>query len=150
MKKKSLLLMVCLLLSVLGANAKSLVIELADGTQVYYLLGGETSPTMTVTNGEVTLNDDKYSFTEVKRFFISEEDQPTGIDGLKSAEPTELKDGVLYVATSEPVSVYTTDGRLVLKGKNTDAVRSTIDTEALTAGVYVVRYGKKSFKFIKH
>lgn len=150
MKKKGLLMMLCLLLSVAGASAKSLVIELADGTQVYYLLGGETSPTMTVANGEVTLNADKYSFTEVKRFFISEEDQPTGIDGRKSEGQTEMKDGVLYVATSEPVSVYTTDGRLVSKGKSNGGVRSAIDTESLTSGIYVIRYGKKSFKFIKH
>ena len=148
MKIKSLLLTLCLLLS-MGASARSLVVELQDGTLVYFLLSADASPTMNVADGQVTIEGNEYAFAEVKRFYISEEDVPTAIDGKKTTEETEMKNGVLYVSTTEPVGVYTTDGRLVQKGGRADAVRSTVSTESLPAGVYVIRYGKKSFKFIK-
>ena len=149
MNKKSLLLSLCLLFMAAGASARSLVLELADGTLVYYLLSAEASPVMKVADGQVQVNSDDFTFAEVKRFYISEEDAPTAIDGLKTAVPTEMKDGVLYLSTREPVALYTPDGKLVRQGRAADDVRSLIDLQSLSAGVYVVRYGQKSFKFIK-
>lgn len=149
MKKKTLLLTLLLLLTTVGASAMSLVLELKDGTLVYYLLTAEVSPTITMNDGQVTINANEYSFEEVKRFYVSYEDAPTAIDGRKTESETEMKNGMLYVATDKPVNVYTTDGRLVQNGLRADAVRGMINTESLATGVYVIRYGKKSFKFIK-
>jgi hypothetical protein len=147
--KRTLLSGIAILLVAVCASAKSLVLELNDGTLVYYLLGGETNPVLRFDGDEVMVDADKYAFTDVAKFFISEEDQPTAIDGKPAEAQTEMKDGQLYVSTQETVAVYTTDGRLVSRAHQAGKGRSVVDASQLAAGVYVVRYGKKSFKFVK-
>ena len=147
--KRTLLSGIAILLVAVCASAKSLVLELNDGTLVYYLLGGETNPVLRFDGDEVMVDADKYAFTDVAKFFISEENQPTAIDGKPAEAQTEMKDGQLYVSTQETVAVYTTDGRLVSRARQAGKGCSVVDASQLAAGVYVVRYGKKSFKFVK-
>lgn len=132
-----------------GASAKSLVLQLADGTEVYYLLGGEMNPKMTLVNGEMTVNTDHFTFSQVTKFFISEEDDPATAIAQVGEQQTQMREGQLYVKTAEKVGVYRSDGKLVASGRKLENGGCMVDTDRLPAGVYVVRIGNKSMKFMK-
>lgn len=152
MKKFLLLSLLSLCLSA-TASAKSLVLLLEDGTKVYYLLGGDTNPLMKVVDGEVYVNADKYAFSGINKFYISTEDDPNGIGGVeaegKSVAPV-MQDGVLYVNTTGAVSVYTLDGRAT--GAEVSSVNGgvAVNVDALPKGVYILKVGKNSVKFMKN
>ena len=73
--KKLTLLFVFACLAYAGAMAKSVVFTLVDGTKVYYLLGGEANPKLRFVEGKMTVDADVYEFSDIKNFYISEEDK---------------------------------------------------------------------------
>ena len=58
MKKLAFLLL--LLMTSVGASAKSVVFTLNDGTKVYYLLSSEANPILRFQEDKMVVNDDVY------------------------------------------------------------------------------------------
>ena len=146
--KKIFLLAAWCFLSV-AVNAKSLVVVLSDGTLVYYLLGSDKNPVMTFNNKTVTVNAGEYTFSDFKKFYISQTDEPSAIESIKS-ETTSLDGSILYVnAKDKKVAVYATDGKLMDVKPVVDKERTAIPLLGLKSGTYVIQVGKVSFKIYK-
>lgn len=122
----------------LTMQAKSLVITLADGTEVYYLLGGDEDPVMKFVDGKVVINTNTYEFSDIQKFYISQTDDPVGI-----------KAESLYLKGDKTIEVYSLDGKKMdIKTTTTDAF-SAINTSPLPKGVYIVRIGNQQMKVLK-
>lgn len=147
---KRLLTLIVAMAAIMAANAKCLVLTLTDGTEVYYQLGSGTNPKMKFNgNGEITVDADTYTFSGIKNFRISNEDAPAAIESVKTAS-SKFDGNTLYITTKErDIKVYTTDGKLV----ETEIVASddvvAVSTTKLPKGVYVVKVGRQSLKFMK-
>ena len=153
MKKNYLLAVAIAFMSANLAMAKSLVLTLADNTKVYYLLGGDVNPKMHFLDGKLTVNADEYTFEGIKNFRISNEDDPNGIESILGKNPSAtLQDGTLYInklVSADEVKVYNAAGATVNATIGTTGSMTTIDAANLAKGVYVVKIGKSSVKFIK-
>ena len=149
---KKILLITALLLGIATrTDARSLVLVLSDGTEVYYLLDADASPVMKFTDGKVAVNADNYTFSGIKKFFVSDTDDPNAIGATTAAQdkPT-LKDGLLCIRSGADTQLFTADGRLVGQAVATKDGRTTVNTNGLPAGTYIVKSGWNSFKFTKH
>lgn len=145
---RKLLTLTTLFLLVMVLNAKSLVLVLSDGTQVYYYLGGEKNPVMKYDQERITIESDNYTFENIVKFYVSN----TDADGIDNVKATDFSyDGsTFYVnTTSRPVKVYKTDGTETKVGINSDNGVTAIQISSLERGVYIVKIGKSSFKFVK-
>lgn len=153
MKKNYLMAVAIAFMSANFAMAKSLVLTLADNTKVYYLLGGEKDPKMHFLEGKLTINADEYTFEGIKSFRISNEDDPNGIESIFEKNPsTKLQNGTLYIsktASADAVKVYNAAGVLVNATIGNAGDMTTVDATNLAKGVYIVKIGKSSIKFIK-
>ena len=138
------------ILLTLSASAKSLVLRLTDGTEIYYLIGSNEMPLMKFIDGEMYVNGDKYAFSGIERFYISQTDDPNAIDVVEgdTNRPT-MQDGVLYVKTSGKVGVFSLDAKQADAIVKQHAGVTTIDTNNLAPGTYVIRIGDTSVKFLK-
>ncbi len=120
-----------------GAEAKSLVITLNDGTQVYYLISNDNPPRMVIADdGTFTLNSQDYTFSNVKCFAYSSTDysgEKGTVDGIVQMDDKSL-------TMKGNVRVYTLDGRLVSEGGS---------LTSLKAGTYVVTDGTTTLKILK-
>ena len=149
--KKLTLLFVFACLAYAGAMAKSVVFTLVDGTKVYYLLGGQTNPKLRFVEGKMTVDADVYEFSDIKKFYISEEDDPNAIEDVLTEKEISFRSNVLIVKAGNAgaVRVYTAAGVRV----NANVVASdgivTVDLNGLKEGAYVISVGKSSFKVLK-
>lgn len=135
--KKTFLLSIIFALA-LSMQAKSLVITLDDGTDVYYLLGGDEDPVMKFIDGKVVIKTDSYEFSNIKKFYISQTDDPVGI-----------KAETLYLKGDKTIEVYSLDGKKMdIDTTATDAI-STVNTSPLPKGVYIIKIGNQQMKVLK-
>ena len=135
--KKTFLLSIIFALA-LSMQAKSLVITLDDGTDVYYLLGGDEDPVMKFVDGKVVIKTDSYEFSNIKKFYISQTDDPVGI-----------KAETLYLKGDKTIEVYSLDGKKMdIDTTTTDAI-SAVNTSPLPKGVYIIRIGNQQMKVLK-
>lgn len=140
---KKLLFIIVLMVAAVTVQAKSLVITLADGTEVYYLLGGDVNPVMKFKDGKVTVNADAYEISDIKKFVISQTDDPSGI-----------KAETFYVKGKQDIEVFSLDGKKVDTIKSTslqskeDAI-SSLSLTILPKGVYVLKIGSATMKVLK-
>ncbi|MDO4822587.1 MAG: T9SS type A sorting domain-containing protein [Bacteroidales bacterium] len=140
---KKLLFIIVLMVAAVTVQAKSLVITLADGTEVYYLLGGDVNPVMKFKDGKVTVNADAYEISDIKKFVISQTDDPSGI-----------KAETFYVKGKQDIEVFSLDGKKVDTIKSTslqskeDAI-SSLSLTTLPKGVYVLKIGSATMKVLK-
>lgn len=133
------------------AEAKSLVMVLSDSTKIYYLMGGEVSPTVRLVDGEVYVNADRYAFAQVDRFYISATDDPVLAIGGPRAEQLQMRDGVFLLSGAAAARLYDTAGRLVRQiAAASDVATTAVDTRELPAGTYILQVGEQSVKFLKH
>lgn len=147
MKKTFFLMLGCAL--ALAVQAKSLVVVLADGTQVYYLLGGAKDPVMTYDKESIVVNADKYAFSGVDRFYVSKTDDPSAVKDVKT-EDMKFDGNTLYVsAANKHIEVYRADGVRVKVGQTVKNGLTAVPMASLPSGTYVVRVGETSFKFCK-
>ena len=150
MKRKVLILIACLLLGANGISAKSLVLTLKNGTLVYYLLDGEAHPMLRFVDGGITIDTDEYEFSNIKHFYISNTDDPNGIEHVMG-NAMQYSDNRLVIDTKEAhtANVYTLDGRKmdiqVLQVND----KSIIDLNTLPQGSYIITVGETSFKVFK-
>lgn len=146
--RKILLLAVLLAGMASNAGAKSLVMVLSDSTKVYYLLGGEVSPTVRLVDGVVYVNADRYAFANVDHFYVSATDDPSAIGGTRAAR-LEMRDGVVYAGTNATARLYDSAGRLLRQVAAADGQALEVDTRDLPAGTYVLSVDGTSLKFLK-
>ncbi|MCM1107661.1 MAG: hypothetical protein NC388_01265 [Clostridium sp.] len=150
--KKNLWMMLaaCSMVSVGKLPARSLVFTLNDGQQVYYRLGGSVNPVMTFVDGHMQVNADVYEFSDIRNFYISMTDAPTGIGQTVAGGTCPSFNGsVLLVRQSGEVAVYTSDGRKAGAVVTCSGDCTSVDLSALVRGVYVVKVGGSSFKVNK-
>ena len=134
-----------------GAMAKSVVFTLSDGTLVYYLLGGETNPMLRFVDGKVTVNADMYEISDIKNFYISEEDDPSAISAPTEAKKMQFSANTLIIKSSDVknVKVYSASGAQVKADVQKSGENISVNLNSLPSGAYVVNTGKASFKVMK-
>lgn len=130
------------------SSAKSVVFTLADGTEVYYLLGGTVNPKMRFVDGKVTVNTDKYELSDIQKFYISETDDPNGIESSMADAGVRFDANTLVVKAAQvkTISVSTVGGQRVDAQVSTDGGFVTVDLNGLAKGVYVISTGNSAFK----
>lgn len=149
MKKLAFLSFMCLVS--LTTMAKSVVFTLSDGTKVYYLLGGETNPVLRFVDGKMKVDADLYELSGIKNFFISEEDDPNGIEALLSKQNITIKANTVVVNSSavKTLKVFTLSGVEVKADVQRQNDVLTVDLNSLEKGTYVISTGKSSLKVMK-
>ena len=129
MKTRIITLAAFLFLAIGVLSAKSLVLTLKNGTLVYYLLGGEANPMMRFVDGDIVVNTDKYEFGNIKNFYISATDDPSGIEHTVG-ENIQYAHNIMVVATDKPLAmaIYTSAGHKVSTpmARNRNAARVII------------------------
>lgn len=150
MKKLTLLFFLMCMVSV-GAMAKSIVFTLSDGTKVYYLLGGETNPILRFVDGKVTVEADEYELSNIKNFYVSNEDDPNGIESVLAAQSASYSGNTLVVnaANVSNVKVFTVGGMEVKADIQQSGDMTTVNLNGLEKGTYVIQVGKSSLKVLK-
>ena len=134
----------------LPSAARTLQLNLSNGTEVYYFLSSENPPVMKRTADGFTINTDGYAFSQFQSFTILKQN-PDGIDALQhnKATFTQLQ-GQLTVVGQSLVRVYDQSGRLVLAAKALEGSNSVqLSLIGLPKGIYIAHAGESSFKFIK-
>ena len=151
MNKRIVIAIACLLFSLGISFGKSLVLTLANNTLVYYLLGGAKNPMMRFADGKVCVESDEYTFSNIKNFYISETDDPSGIEHLLKEQQITYKAGTLIVHTDSPesIGVYTVNGMKISVPVEQAGNVVAVSMTQLPNGVYVVRVGESSFKVFK-
>ena len=151
MNKRIVIAIACLLFSIGISFGKSLVLTLANNTLVYYVLGGAKNPMMRFADGKVCVNSDEYAFSNIKNFYISETDDPSGIEHLLKEQQITYKAGTLIVHTDNPesIGVYNANGMKVSVPVEQSGDVVAVSMTQLPNGVYVVRVGESSFKVLK-
>ena len=124
--KKAFLTMILLAAVALSASAKSVVFVLNDSTKLYYPI---TEAVIKFTAKGFAVGNDTYEFSTFDRFFISDEDAPSGIYQTVNGEWQQ-----------QPSAIYDMNGRKVADGA---------ELSSLPKGIYILKYGNKSVKFIK-
>ncbi len=150
MKTRIITLAAFLFLAIGGLSAKSLVLTLKNGTLVYYLLGGEANPMMRFTNGDIVVNTDKYEFGNIKNFYISATDDPSGITHIMG-ETFQYDHNIVVVNTEKslPIKIYACDGHKITTCSQQVKGQTIIDLNPLPQGVYIVTIGESSLKIFK-
>ena len=147
MKKKTILICTLALLASVSASARSLVLVLSDSTKIYFLL--DDKPVMRMENGKVLIDTQAFSFEDVDHFYISQTDDPSGIEAVMAEKKVKFDGQSLVVEGNKTAEVYGVNG-VKMKAKVSQAAgMTTVDTEGLAKGSYVVKIGKSSFKFLK-
>jgi len=140
-----------LLLFSVGASAKSVVFTLTDGTKIYYQLSSETNPMLRFKDGKMTVNDDVYEFSDIKNFYISDEDAPNAIESVLSKQNITFKANTLLIRSEDVKSlkVYTLEGvEVKVQVQKTEDVLS-VDLNGLERGTYLISTGNSSIKVWK-
>lgn len=150
MRKKILFLTFISMIGPITTQAKSLVLTLSDGSNVYYMLGTGVNPLMKFNDGQVTVNADTYTFSGVKTMRISKTDDPTGIESIAANNKNfTLNGSTLYINTTGEIKVYSADGNQINIPASENNGITAIDVSGLSKGVYIVKTEKASFKFLK-
>ncbi len=148
MKLKHKTIITCLACAwlTLSTNAKSLVLVLADGTEAYYNIDTQ-SAIMHLVDGNVVIETDSYQFSDIKRFFISNDDAPSAIGNIDASKPIS-QDGILYIPNQDSAILYTIDGKQVAISQNGTDTQS-FNMGYLPTGTYLVKTKKATLKFTK-
>jgi len=149
MKKILFLTLICLI-GPITTQAKSLVLTLSDGTNVYYILNTGVNPLMKFNDGKVTVNTDTYTFSGIEKMRISKTDDPTGIEGITANDKKiTLNGSTLYINTTGEIKIYSADANQIDIPTGVNNGMTAIDVSGLEKGVYIVKTEKASFKFLK-
>lgn len=148
---KKLAFFFLLLMTSVGASARSIVFTLSDDTKVYYLLSSEVNPVLRFKEGKMVVNEDVYEFSDIKNFYISEEDDPNAIEPVLSKLNMTFKENTVIIRseTVKTVRVYTLNGvEVKAPVEKTDDVIS-VNLNGLEKGTYLISTGDSSLKVLK-
>lgn len=140
-----------LLIASIGASAKSVVFTLNDGTKVYYLLSAEVSPMLRFKDGKMVVNEDTYEFTDIKNFYISEEDDPNAIEKVLAKHNVTFKANSVVINSDSVkiLKVYTLDGVEVKVPVEKSENVISVNLNGLERGTYLISTGDSSLKVLK-
>ena len=140
-----------LLIASIGASAKSVVFTLNDGTKVYYLLSAEVSPMLRFKDGKMVVNEDTYEFTNIKNFYISEEDDPNAIEKVLAKHNVTFKANTVVINSDSVkiLKVYTLDGVEVKVPVEKSENVISVNLNGLERGTYLISTGDSSLKVLK-
>lgn len=142
---KKIIFLSIALLTVAALQARNLVITTSGGTRVSFTVSDTERPVMRFINGTIWVNGRHFQFAGVSDFRLTD-DEPTSIT---SVEAYAQQEGAIAVNSREPAAIYTLDGKAVKTDITRDGDRQVISTLGLPHGVYIIRAGKTSFKFVK-
>ena len=140
-----------LLIASIGASAKSVVFTLNDGTKVYYLLSAEVSPMLRFKDGKMVVNEDTYEFTNIKNFYISEEDDPNAIEKVLAKHNVTFEANTVVINSDSVkiLKVYTLDGMEVKVPVEKSESVISVNLNGLERGTYLISTGDSSLKVLK-
>jgi len=147
MKMKRLWMILWAVLAVNAMCARSLVVQLSDSTKVYFLL--DSVPVMDFTGGHVAIADKAYTYEEFDRFYISETDDPNGVESLLARAGVRMEAGMMVVSGKGEIGVYAADGRKQPVKVSRRGDTATVSLDKLPRGTYLVRVGSRTVKFNK-
>ena len=148
---KKLAFLFLLLMTSVGASARSIVFTLSDDTKVYYLLSSEVNPVLRFKEGKMVVNDDVYEFSDIKNFYISEEDDPNAIEKVLAKHNVTFKANTVVINSDSVniLKVYTLDGVEVKVPVEKSENVISVNLNGLERGTYLISTGDSSLKVLK-
>lgn len=142
---KKIFIMAIVLLSALSTQARSLVVTTTRGMKASFTISDTERPVMQFIRGTLWISGRHYQFSDIKEFRLVDDD-PTSISAVKTFTRQE---GGIAVGTKERVTVATIDGKVVSADITLDGDKQIIRVDNLPRGIYIIRAGEESFKFVK-
>ena len=142
-------LLLSLMFAVVGISAfpaKRLMIELTNGTKVYYSFA-DYKPIIRFENGIMRVTTRRFEFSQIAQFAVV--DDPSGVDAIETA-PQFSNDGMaLTIMSLEPVMVFDVKGVVQQVDINATNESQQVNLMSLPSGSYVIRCGDHSFTIYK-
>jgi hypothetical protein len=146
MKRRLFLSLLLAIVSISALPAKRLMIELTNGTKVYYSFA-DYKPVIRFENGSMRITTRKFVFSSIAQFAVV--DDPSDIETVEVA-PLFSPDGmVLTIMSIEPVQVYDMKGTVQQVDVCATSESQQVNLVSLPKGSYVVRCGTQSFTIFK-
>lgn len=146
MKRRLFLSLLLAIVSISALPAKRLMIELTNGTKVYYSFA-DYRPVIRFENGSMRITTRKFVFSSIAQFAVV--DDPSDIEMVEVA-PLLSPDGmVLTIMSIEPVQVYDMKGTVQQIDVCATSESQQVNLVSLPKGSYVVRCGTQSFTIFK-
>jgi hypothetical protein len=146
MKRRLFLSLLLAIVSISALPAKRLMIELTNGTKVYYSFA-DYKPVIRFENGSMRITTRKFVFSSIAQFAVV--DDPSDIETVEVA-PLLSPDGmVLTIMSIEPVQVYDMKGSVQQVDVCATSESQQVNLVSLPKGSYVVRCGTQSFTIFK-
>lgn len=139
----SLLLLVA---SVSAFSAKRLMIELTNGTKVYYNFANYR-PYIRFVDGTMRVTTRKFEFSSIAQFAVV--DDPSSIDAVEASPQLSADGMVLTVMSMEPIQVFNMQGVAQQVAITTTDDAQLVNLATLPTGSYVIRCGEQSFTLYK-
>ena len=139
----SLLLLVA---SVSAFPAKRLMIELTNGTKVYYNFANYR-PYIRFVDGTMRVTTRKFEFSSITQFAVV--DDPSSIDAVEAVPQLSADGMVLTVMSMEPIQVFNMQGVAQQVAITTTDDAQLVNLATLPTGSYVIRCGEQSFTLYK-
>lgn len=135
-----------LLASVSAFPAKRLMIELTNGTKVYYSFANYR-PYIRFVDGTMRVTTRKFEFSQIAQFAVV--DAPSSIDAIETAPQLSADGMVLTVMSMEPIQVFSMQGVAQQVAITTTDEAQLVNLATLPTGSYVIRCGEQSFTLYK-
>lgn len=135
-----------LLASVSAFSAKRLMIELTNGTKVYYSFANYR-PYIRFVDGTMRVTTRKFEFSQIAQFAVV--DDPSSIDAIETAPQLSADGMVLTVMSMEPIQVFSMQGVAQQVAITTTDEAQLVNLVTLPTGSYVIRCGEQSFTLYK-
>ena len=146
MKRRLFLSLLLAIVSISALPAKRLMIELTNGTKVYYSFA-DYKPVIRFENGSMRITTRKFVFSSIAQVAVV--DDPSDIETVEVA-PLFSPDGmVLTIMSIEPVQVYDMKGTVQQVDVCATSESQQVNLVSLPKGSYVVRCGTQSFTIFK-
>lgn len=138
--------MLLLVASVSAFPAKRLMIELTNGTKVYYNFANYR-PYIRFVDGTMRVTTRKFEFSSIAQFAVV--DDPSSIDAVEASPQLSADGMVLTVMSMEPIQVFNMQGVAQQVAITTTDDAQLVNLATLPTGSYVIRCGEQSFTLYK-
>ena len=102
-------------------------------------------------DGKMVVNEDTYEFTNIKNFYISEEDDPNAIEKVLAKHNVTFKANTVVINSDSVkiLKVYTLDGMEVKVPVEKSESVISVNLNGLERGTYLISTGDSSLKVLK-
>ena len=146
MSRRLSLLLLLFVASVSAFAAKRLMIELTNGTKVYYSFANYR-PYIRFVDGTMRVTTRKFEFSSIAQFAVV--DDPSSIDAVVNSPQLSPDGMVLTVMSMEPIRVFSVQGIAQQVTITTTDDAQLVNLAPLPTGSYIVRCGEQSFTLYK-